>query len=308
MIRSKVQKITPRIKNFLYFVINLIPNPMNVKTNIRLIGHIRLFLLLGFLLLFLAWATFNETIAFTSSGLSSAAGCILLFLSRNRLIIWSLKHSPHPDLLYAVLEKMGFTGGLHWSLADVYSGKISTPEYPTTQFLADNDLDTDIGPRQARLRRVLIMFIPTVGFFLYCLLSDNLYSGTEILIGGIMMIQLLVLSNMKKKARNSQPLVRFTTAGLLYEGILIPWESIDQWEYARDAHYHGIIMIRYSDPHQAMQQTTIDLATLHTNKIDFLLLMTWFENTRRFASFASTRKSPLRSAPSTLPLSSDHRG
>ncbi len=251
---------------------------MNVKTNIRLIGHIRLFLLLGFLLLFLAWATFNEDNSLHLIGLMIGTGCILLFLCRNRLIIWSLKHSPHSVLLYAVLEKMGFTGGLHWSLADVYSGEISTPDYPTTQFLADNDLDTDIGPRQARLRRVLIMFTPTVGFSLYCLLSDNLYSGTEILIGGIVMIQLLVLSNMKKKARNSQPIVRFMAAGLLYEGILIPWESIDQWEYVRDAHFHGIIMIRYFDPHQVMQQTAIDLATLHTNKIDFLLLMSWFEN------------------------------
>ena len=249
---------------------------MNVKTNIRLIGHIRLFLLLGFLLLFLAWATFNDNNSFYLIGLVAGTGCILLFLCRNRLIIWSLKHSPHSVLLYAVLEKMGFTGGLHWSLADQYSGKISTPEYPTGQFLVDNDLDTDIGPRQAQLRRVLIMFIPTVGFFLYCLLSDNLYSGTEILIMGIVMIQLLVLSNMKKRARNSQPLVRFMTGGLQCERTLIPWESIDQWEYARDAHYHGIIKIRHCDPRQAMQQTTIDLATLHTNKIDFLLLMTWF--------------------------------
>jgi hypothetical protein len=171
---------------------------------------------------------------------------------------------------------MGFTGGLHWSLADQYSGKIDSPEYPTGQFLADNDLDTDIGPRQARLRRNLLMFTPTISLFLYCLLSDNLYSGTEILIGGIVMIQLLVLSNMKKRARNSQPLVRFMTVGLQYEGILIPWESIDQWEYIRDAHHHGIMMIRYSDLHQDIQQTAIDLATLHTNKIDFLLLMTWF--------------------------------
>jgi hypothetical protein len=91
-------------------------------------------------------------------------------------------------------------------------------------------------------------------------------------------IQLLVLSNMKKRARKSQPLVRFMTAGLLHEGILIPWESIDQWEYERDAHFHGIIMIRYFDPHQAKQQTAIDLAMLHTNKINFLLLMSWFEN------------------------------
>ena len=249
---------------------------MNVRDNIRLIGHLRLFLLLGFFLLFLAWATFNDNNSFRFIALVTGSGCILLFLSRNWLVVWSLKHSPHPDLLYAVLEKMGLTVGLHWSLADVYSGKISSPEYPTEQFLVDNDLDTDIGPRQARLRRVLIMFVPTIGLFLYCLLSDNLYSGTEILIGGIVMIQLLVLSNMKKKARNSQPLVRFMTAGLQYEGILIPWESLDQWEYIRDAHHHGIMMIRYSDPHEAMQQTAIDLATLHTNKIDFLLLMTWF--------------------------------
>jgi hypothetical protein len=260
----------------LYFVSHLIPNPMNVKTNIRLIGHIRLFLLLGFLLLFLSWATFNDDNSFHLIGLVAGTGCILLFLSRNSLVVWSLKHSPHPTLLYPVLEKMGFTGGLHWSLADQYTGKISMPEYPTTQFLADNDLDTDIGPRQARLRRNLLMFTPTVSLFLYCLLSDNLYSGTEILIGGIVMIQLLVLSNMKKKARNSQPLVRFMTAGLVCEGMLIRWESIDHWEYIRDAHFHGIIMIRYFDPHQAMQQTAIDLAMLHTNKIDFLILMSWF--------------------------------
>ncbi len=253
---------------------------MNVKTNIRLIGHIRLFLLVGFLLLFLAWATFNDNNSIRLIGLVTGSGCILLFLSRNWLVVWSLKHSPHPALLYPLMEKIGLTGGLHWSLADQYSGKISTPEYPTVQFLDDNDLDTNIGPRQARLRRVLFMFLPTVGLFLYFLLSDNLYSGTEILIAGIVMIQLLVLSNMKRKARNSQPLVRFLAAGLLHEEILIPWESIDQWEYARDAHYHGIIMIRYSDRHQTMQQTAIDLATLHTNKIDFLLLMTWFTSDR----------------------------
>jgi hypothetical protein len=39
-------------------------------------------------------------------------------------------------------------------------------------------------------------------------------------------------------------------------------------------------MIRYFDPHQAMQQTAIDLATLHTNKIDFLILMSWFASAR----------------------------
>ena len=72
----------------------------------------------------------------------------------------------------------------------------------------------------------------------------------------------------------------FMTAGLQYEGPLIPWKSIDQWEYTRDAHHHGAIMIRYCDPHQAMQQTAIDLATLHTNKTDFLLLMTWFAAAR----------------------------
>ena len=64
-----------------------------------------------------------------------------------------------------------------------------------------------IGPRQARLRRVMLMFLPTIGLFLYCLLSSNLYSGTEILIAGIVMIQLLVLSNMKRKARDAHPLV-----------------------------------------------------------------------------------------------------
>lgn len=249
---------------------------MNVKTNIRLIGHIRLFLLLGFVLLFLAWASFNDNNSLHLIGLVSGSACILLFLSRNRLVVWSLKHSPHPVLLYAVLDKMGFTGGLHWSLADVYSGKIDSPEYSTSQFLADNDLDTDIGPRHARLNRVLLLFLPSIGIFLYCLLSDNLYSGTEILIGGIVMIQLLILSNTKRKARNSDPVVRFTMMGLLYEGLLIPWQSIDEWEYIRDAHHHGIMMIRYCDHQNAIQQTTIDLATLHTNKTDFLLLMTWF--------------------------------
>ena len=111
-------------------------------------------------------------------------------------------------------------------------------------------------------------------------ISDNLYSGTEILIVGIVMIQLLVLSNMKKRARNSPPLVRFMTAGLQYEGTLISWDSIDQWEYVRDAHHHGIIMIRHSDAHRRMQLTSIDLAKLHTNKIDFLLLMSWFTGVR----------------------------
>ncbi len=54
----------------------------------------------------------------------------------------------------------------------------------------------------------LLMFFPTIGYFVYCLLSDNLYSGTEILIGGIVMIQLLVLSKLKKKAsypKDSRP-------------------------------------------------------------------------------------------------------
>jgi hypothetical protein len=293
MIRSKVQKITTPVKYFLYFVINLKPNPMNIRNNIRLIGNLRLFLLLGFFLLFLAWATFNDNNSIHLIGLITGAACILLFFSRNWLIVWSLKHSRHPSLLYTVLGKMGLTGGLGLSLADRMHGKMAAPadmndhaetdspetdsqEYLTDQFLADNDLDTDIGPRQARLRRVLIMFVPTIGFFLYCLLSDNMYSGMEILIGGIVMIQLLVLSNMKRKARNSQALVRFMPAGLQYEGTLISWTTIDQWEYIRDAHHHGIIMIRHSDPHQIMQLTSIDLATLHTNKIDFLLLMSWF--------------------------------
>jgi hypothetical protein len=254
---------------------------MNVRDNIRLIGHLRLFLLLGFFLLFLAWVTFNDNNSLHLIGLVTGSGCILLFLSRNWLITWSLKHSRQPDLLYAVLEKMGLTGGFRLFLAN--PGGLHAPEkigadYPTDQFLADNDLDTNIGPRQARLRRVMIMFVPTVGLFLYCLLSDNLYSGTEILIGGIAMIQLLVLSNMKRRARNSQPLVRFMTKGLLYEGMLISWDSIAKWEYVRDTHHHGIIMIRYSDPRKDGQQIAIDLDTLHTNKIDFLLLMTWFVN------------------------------
>ena len=63
-----------------------------------------------------------------------------------------------------------------------------------------------------------------------------------------------------------------------YEGTLIPWKSIDQWDYIRDAHHHGIILIRYYDPYQAIRQTSMDLATLHTNKIDLLLLMSWFVN------------------------------
>lgn len=262
---------------------------MNVKNNIRLIGNLRLFLLLGFFLLFLAWATFNDNNSIHLIGLITGTGCILLFFSRNWLIMWSMKHSHHPALLHAVLEKMGLTGGLSLSLADKMHGKmtdpagmndhaeIDSPEYLTDQFLTDNKLDTDIGPRQARLGRVVIMFVPTIGFFIYCLLSDNMYSGMEILIGGIVMIQLLVLSKMKRKARNSQALVRFMPAGLQYEGTLISWTTIDQWEYIRDAHHHhGIIMIRHSDPHQIMQLTSIDLATLHTNKIDFLLLMIWF--------------------------------
>jgi len=76
MIRSKVQKITSRIKYFLYFTSNLIPNPMNVKTNIRLIGHIRLFLLLGFLLLFLSWATFNDNNSVHPIGLVTGSGSV----------------------------------------------------------------------------------------------------------------------------------------------------------------------------------------------------------------------------------------
>jgi len=293
MIRSKVQKITTLMKYFLYFFPNLIPNPMNVKSNIRLIGNLRLFLLLGFLFLFLflGWATFNDNNSIHLIGLITGTSCILLFFSRNWLIVWSLKHSHHPALLYTVLEKMGLTGGLSLSLADRMNEKIAareidspkiasaetdSPDYLTDQFLADNELDADIGRRQARLRRVLIMFVPTIGFFLYCLLSGNLYSGMEILIGRIVMIQLLVLSRMKRKARNSPSLVRFIPAGLQYEGQLISWTTIDQWEYIRDAHHHGIIVIRHSDPHQLLQLTSIDLATLHTNKIDLLLLMSWF--------------------------------
>jgi len=146
------------------------------------------------------------------------------------------------------------------------------------------------------------MFLPTIGFFIYCVASDNLYSGMEILIGGIAVIQLLVLSNRKRKARNSHPLVRFMTTGCCMKNRHLLGKH-RPLEYIRDAHYHGIIVIRYYDskPSAARQFMSgsrhytaaraeatsragdVDAADCHRpvypayHKIDFLLLLVHFK-------------------------------
>ena len=119
---------------------------MKIKTTLRLIDFSQSSLVI--ILVFsavLVTSRARNGVALTLEFSLGSAG-IILYLFRSVIVNRVLKKSAHPGLMYAVLEKLGYTQKLNLYLPDEMLDEIYKPSYPTSEFLAENDLPTEFGP------------------------------------------------------------------------------------------------------------------------------------------------------------------
>jgi hypothetical protein len=120
---------------------------MKIKTTVQLIEYSNLVLLAG--LFIAAISILSKTqggggFLFTLE-LTIGGACVIIFLFRTILVGLSIKTSRYPDLLYSVLDKLGFTRSIDIALSDSMMDEIYKPEYPTQEFLQENNLETEIS-------------------------------------------------------------------------------------------------------------------------------------------------------------------
>ena len=130
---------------------------MKVKTTLRLIDYSQSFLtiiLLFVVYLLISWARGGFALALE---LALGGAGIIIFLFRAAIINRVIKKSAHPGLMYAVLEKLGYTQKLDISLPDELLDEIYRPSYSTSEFLTENELSPTNGPELEFTEKTLRM-------------------------------------------------------------------------------------------------------------------------------------------------------
>ena len=119
---------------------------MKIKNTLRIIDYsqsVLILILLFFVVMLVSRARTGFVLAFE---LCIGGAGIIVFLSRSVIVNRVLKKSAHPGLMYAVLEKLGYTQKLDLSLPDELLDEIYKPTYSTSEFLSENDLSPNNGP------------------------------------------------------------------------------------------------------------------------------------------------------------------
>ena len=117
---------------------------MKIKTILRLAEFSKLSVLFAVAFLVLLFTGMIKYSWFYPVEAVLALCSLTLFLYRMILLPWALKHSEEPEILYAILDKLGMTYILFSNFSPTEGYR---PTHLTSQFLTDNRLVTEIFPR-----------------------------------------------------------------------------------------------------------------------------------------------------------------
>src|ERR1700754_392900 len=117
---------------------------MKIRTIIRLAGYSKFSLLFAFAFFVLLFTGKAKYSWFYPVETLLAICCLSLIVFWFIFLPWALKHSKEPEILYAILDKLGMTYILFSKFSPTESYR---PSHLNSQFLIDNELATEIFPR-----------------------------------------------------------------------------------------------------------------------------------------------------------------
>lgn len=253
---------------------------MKLKKAIQIIEYSNLALLIGLFIGVFAIVAKSPDGKFLVFEMLFAIPLILTFFFRKVIVNAYLGRSKYPGVFYSVLDKLGLTHNLEIVLTDDLLNEIYKPTYSTNNFISDNDLITDIDAKKISLSFTLI----SIGLGILGLLylgqkvkfQDNPTLFIAILI--FVLINFFLWTKGKKQKNDDEPVVRFTEKSLYLNGQTFDWKSIYDWSYqAGGKNESNNVIINYYDNEQNIQETIANLASMNTDKIDFLLLLTHYK-------------------------------
>jgi len=205
---------------------------------------------------------------------------ILTFFFRKALIRNKLGKTRYPGALYAVLDKMLLTHKLDIELTDEMLNEMYKPAYSTSEFLADNELETEIGEKKVSLAMPILSTVASVTAFIY--FSSRINFGKEpfLLISFLAFVAISIFSwlKLKKQKNDGMPVLMFKETGLHFHKDVYPWKSIYDWNVQPGGRNESdYFIISYYDEAGNIHETFIHISNLNIDKIEFLLLMTHFK-------------------------------
>jgi len=253
---------------------------MKLKRTIQIIEFSNGALIMGILIGGLALVSKAKDGKFLFFGMIIMVPLILTFFLRKLIINSYLKKSLYPGAFYSVLDKLGLIKNLDIALTDDLLNEIYKPNYATDQYLADNNLKTEIGAKKIQLPFIAI----SIGLGLVGLvylgqkfrLQDSPFPFVIILL--FIAVNIYLWTKGKKQQNDNEPIAFFKASTLELPDIKLDWKVIYDWTYqAGGKSDQAKIIINYYDPENNIQEAIANLSEINIDKIDFLLLMTHFK-------------------------------
>jgi hypothetical protein len=245
-----------------------------IETSYGTLGFIALFGFVASFLTFKGDASIIAIIIFT-------ALLILSFFLKLNLINIYLKRCKYPYEFLSVLEQLGLTKDIqiNWS-EDLINGPQKS-QLLTQQFLADNNLKTEIGIKKVSLPSALIVIGVSIIGLIYFSNTISFKGKPTILIALLvsLIMGIYLWTKGKRQLNDNWPIVVLNEKGLLLNGNLYDWSNIKRWVYKdsdsdRNA---GEIRIKYDVPGMEDTEIKADLNEINIDRIDLMLLLTHFK-------------------------------
>ncbi len=204
---------------------------------------------------------------------------VAFFVKLNLINIY-LKRGKYPFEFLSVLEKLKLTEDLQINWGEDFINGPDKSKMLTQQFLADNNLATDIGTKKINLPITLIFVFASVIGLIY---FNRLFSFKDrplLFVSSIVVVigSIYVLIKNKKRQNDNAPILSFTEKGLLLNGSTYKWDRIKDWTF-EEKNREGQVSITYFNESENDSDNKIiaDLNGLNIGHIDFLLLLTHFK-------------------------------
>jgi hypothetical protein len=254
---------------------------MKVKTAIRIIDYSDLFAVAGILLLFISFVAKQKDgwINYIVFGISVVSVCS--YFVRRLLITNFLKRTRYPGVFYSVLDKMKLNHKLEIPLTDELLNDIYRPAYTTNEFVADNQLKTEIGSNKfPYVYIVLIIGFSSLGLLYF---ASKLTSETMPIGFSLSVIGLLIASGIAYKSRSPhndpKPIAIFSENEFKVRGTAIQWGDLFDWAYYHDRKgFESTVTLHYYSADKTItNELKVFLSELNISHIDFMLLLTHFK-------------------------------
>jgi hypothetical protein len=249
---------------------------MRLKKVIQIIEYANWGLIAGIFIGVIAFVSKAPDNKFIIFEMAIVVPLIMTFFLRKVIINTYLRKTKYPGVFYSVMDKIGLTRNLDIFLSDELLDEIYKPGYTTNEFLNDNNLVTDIGPKKTTLSYPGILVLLGTGILVFAQLRAEPGNRTTLFIAGIgqVVIGIFLWTKIKKHVNDPHPVVKFEENGLYLDNRLISWRNIYDWNYQPGGDNDGAyVIINYYDEDRNIHETIVRLNTMDTDKIDFLLLL-----------------------------------